>query len=128
MSSRVGKTLGRFHHRLALQMKGRQPMWDTTDRCFYPLLYVAMTEVGLEEVEMHILPRQNTVAQYIVTSPILELCIAAKRHMGTQVTQQRWYQDVLNLVQEEGREEELTVELENGGGGETWRWWLWGVG
>ena len=37
----------------------------------------------LEEVEMHILCLQNTIAQYIVTHPILELCMEAEDHTGS---------------------------------------------
>ena len=51
----IGRTLGRFHHRVALQMANIQPMRDMTGRWIYPLLDKEMTEVGLEEVEMYVL-------------------------------------------------------------------------
>ena len=65
MSPRVGKNLGGFHHRLDLQLEEIQPMFYTTGKWFYPLMYVEMTEVGLEEVEMYFLLRQNTVASIL---------------------------------------------------------------
>ena len=33
-----------------------------------------MEEAGFEEVGAYVLKRQNTVAQYIATRPILDLC------------------------------------------------------
>ena len=38
-----------------------------------------MAEVGLQEVETYISRRQNTMSQYIVTRPIMDLCMAAER-------------------------------------------------
>ena len=37
-----------------------------------------MTAVGLEDVEMYVLRRQNTVAQYVATCMILELYLMAE--------------------------------------------------
>ena len=71
ISTMVGKTLDRFHHRVALQLVGFHPRQDISDRWIYPHLYASMTEVGLEEVEIYVLRCQNTVAQYIMTRPIL---------------------------------------------------------
>ena len=38
-----------------------------------------MSEAGLEEVKTYILRHQITIAQYIATCPILELCMEAER-------------------------------------------------
>ena len=40
----------------------------------YPLLAAAIEEAGFKEIGFYITRRQNTVAQYIVTQPILDLC------------------------------------------------------
>ena len=45
-----------------------------------------MQEAGLEEVEEYITRRQNTIAQYIVTRPILDLCEESVRRPGTWVS------------------------------------------
>ena len=58
-------------------MAGIQTIQDTAGRGFYPPLYAAMTEVGLEEVDTYVLRRKNTIDQYISTCPILKLCLAA---------------------------------------------------
>ena len=45
-----------------------------------------MNSVGMEEEETYALRRQNTVAQYIATRPILELCLATEQWPGAQVS------------------------------------------
>ena len=54
-------------------------------------------EVGLQEVETFITRLQNTVSQYIVTRPIMELCLVAEQHMGTRVLNWWWYQECLDM-------------------------------
>ena len=49
-----------------------------------------MAGAGLQEVETYVSRRQNTEAQYIVTRPIMDLCLEAKRRPGLRVTM-RWY-------------------------------------
>ena len=56
-----------------------------------------MAVVGLEEVEKYFLFPQNTIAQYIATRPILDLCLVAERRPGARVTQHRWGQGGLDL-------------------------------
>ena len=52
----------------------------------YPPLDAVTEAVGLEEVDIYVLCRQNTVAQYIVTLMILELCLAEERRLGAWVS------------------------------------------
>ena len=71
------RLLGRFHHRVARSLtvwqlrKGWYGCW------FYPPLEDAMAEAGLQEMETYVSGLQNTVAQYIATRPIMDLCLAA---------------------------------------------------
>ena len=44
-----------------------------------------MWEVGLEEVEEYIMQRQNTVIQYTVTQPVLDLCEEEVQQTGMWV-------------------------------------------
>ena len=62
-----------------------------------------MMAVGLGEVDMYVLRRQNTVAQYIATCPILELCLAIERRPEARVTRRWWEQAGLNFGQADGR-------------------------
>ena len=43
----------------------------------YPPVEDLMLEAGLQEVETYVSRRQNTVAQFIVTRLIMDLCLAA---------------------------------------------------
>ena len=63
----------------------------------YPSLAKAMAEEGLQEVDTYISLRQNTVAQFIATRPIMELCMATERRLGSRVANRWWEQDGLDL-------------------------------
>ena len=43
----------------------------------------------LEKIGVYIARLQNTVAQYIVTCPIMDLCLAAERNPGMHLSR-RW--------------------------------------
>ena len=51
-----------------------------------------MKEAGLTNVRTSINRRQNTVAQYIVTRPLLDLCEGATQREGAWVTLRWWEQ------------------------------------
>ena len=54
-----------------------------------------MAEAGLQEVENYVSRQQNTVAQYIQTRPIIDLCLVTKRRPGPRVAMQWWEQEGL---------------------------------
>ena len=56
-----------------------------------------MLEAGLQELESYLPRHQNTVAPYIATTPIMDLCLAAKRRPGKRVEMQLWGQEGLYL-------------------------------
>ena len=56
-----------------------------------------MAEAGLQEVETYIYCHQNTMAQYITTRPIMDLCLAAKQRSGPRVEIRWWEHEVLDL-------------------------------
>ena len=56
----------------------------------------ALKEAGVVRVRISILRRQNTVAQFIATRPILGLCEVAERRRGTRVPQRWWEQWVID--------------------------------
>ena len=51
-----------------------------------------MKEAGLTDIRTSILRRQNTVAQYIATRPLLDLCEGARAREGAKVPQRWWEQ------------------------------------
>ena len=56
-----------------------------------------MEEAGLQEVEIYVSLRQNTVAQFIDTRPIMDLCLAADRRLWSRLTKYWWDQVGLDL-------------------------------
>ena len=56
-----------------------------------------MADTGLQEVDTYVSLHQNTVAQYIATRPIMDLCLAAKRRPGPRVAIWWWEQEGLYL-------------------------------
>ena len=61
MTSRIGRVLGGFHHRVAHILTWRQP-WKGRDGVWvYPLMEDAMAKAGLQEVETYTSRLHNTV-------------------------------------------------------------------
>ena len=71
VTPRMEKALSGFIYRSARRLTGRQGRIGINGKWYYPSLASAMKEVGLTEVGKSILNRQNTVAQYIATRPLL---------------------------------------------------------
>ena len=84
MTRKMESALDAFQGRVARRLTGRQPRQGRYGKWFYPSLAGALKEVGVVRVRMSILRRQNTVAQFIATRPILGLCEVAERRPGTQ--------------------------------------------
>ena len=58
---------------------------------------VEMAEAGFEEIRTYLKRRQNTVAQYMVTRPILDLCERSVWRPGEWVSRWWWDQEGLYL-------------------------------
>ena len=75
-----------------------------------------MVEAGFKGIGEYITRRQNTVAQYISTRPILDLCERSARIPGARVYQRWWEQAGLYLERAKKRAaaaaEESDVEEE----------------
>ena len=56
-----------------------------------------MREVGFEGVWKAVTRRQDTVAHYIATQPILDLYERATQRVGKMVYQRWWYQEGIDL-------------------------------
>ena len=61
-------------------------------KLYYPSLEGAMKEARITDVRTSINRRQNTVAQYIATQPLLDLCEGATKREGARVTLRCWEQ------------------------------------
>ena len=86
------RALSAFIYGSSRQITGRQPQRGRDGKWFYPSLVGAMKEAGITDVRTSINRRQNTVAQYIATRPLLDLCEGATQREGARVTMRWWDQ------------------------------------
>ena len=56
----------------------------------YTPIGAELAMLGLEEIGVYIARHQNTVTQYIPTCPIMDLCLAAERRPGMQLSWRWW--------------------------------------
>ena len=71
-----------------------------------------MKESGFKDVQTSINTRQNTVAQYIATRPLLGLCEGTTQIGGARVAMRWWYQKGIDWEKEKSRGAETESELE----------------
>ena len=123
VSPRMERALSSFIHGAARRITGRQPRRGWDEKWFYPLLEGAMKEAGFTEVRTSINRRQNTVAQYIATRPLLDLCEGATQRGGVRVTMRWWDEKGIDWEKENARgaETESDSELETDMEGEATR-------
>ena len=89
LTLKMESSLDAFQVRVARRLTGRQPRRGRYGKWFYPSLAGALKEAGVLRVRTSILRRQNMVAQFIATRPILGLCEVVERRRGTRFPQ-RW--------------------------------------
>ena len=87
MPPRIGRTLVGYHHRVIHRLTGRETRRQVDGSWLYPSLVAAMAEAGSEEMETYVACRQNKIAQFIANILIMDLCMAAERRPGAQVSQ-----------------------------------------
>ena len=111
VTPRMEKALSGFLHGAAGRLTERQARIGHNGKWHYPSLVGAMREAGLTDVGKSIANRQNTVAQYIATRPLLDLCEGASAREGTRVPLRWWNQTGIDWEAAKARGE--------GEGGET---------
>ena len=85
LTKNMESALDAFQGRVARRLTGRQPRRGRDGKWFYPYLAGALKEAGAVRARTSVLLRNNTVAQFIATQPILGLCEVAERRRGTRV-------------------------------------------
>ena len=80
------KALESFQSRVVRNITGRQPRQKKDGSWDYPPLAGALREAGMVGIRMSITRRQNTVAQYISTRTILDLCEKSTWNPGARVS------------------------------------------
>ena len=92
LTLRIEQVLESFMHRSARRIIGRQTWRGWDGKWYYPSMRETMREAGFEDIQKSITRRQNTVAQYIATRPILGLCERATQRAGARVSRRWWDQ------------------------------------
>ena len=92
VTPRIERAFASFMHGAARRITGRQPRRGWDGKWFYPSLEGAMKEAGFKDIRTLINNRQNTVAQYIATRPLLDLCEGTNQIGGARVSKRWWDQ------------------------------------
>ena len=80
-------------HGAARRITGKQPRCGGGGKWTYPPLKEAMQEAGIEGIWKDVTRRNNIVAQYIATRPIMDLCERAMQRVGARVSRRWWNQE-----------------------------------
>ena len=107
------RALNSFIHGAARRITGRQPQRGWDGKWFYPSLEGAIKEAGFIDVRTSINRRQNTVAQYIATRPLLDLCKGTTCIGGARVAMRWWDQKGIDWGKEKARGAETESESES---------------
>ena len=84
------KALAGFHHQAVWRMVGMVTKRQLDSTWVYPTIGEALVTIRLDYIGVYIARLQNTVAQYIVTCPVMDLCLAAERRLGMRLLQRCW--------------------------------------
>ena len=113
------RALSVFIHGEARRLTGKQPLKGRDGKWHYPSLEGVMKEAGLTDVRTSINRRHNTVAQYIATRPLLELCKGAKQRERERVTLRWWDQSSIDWEKSKAKETEMESESDSDSGSDT---------
>ena len=97
LTPRMEKALDSFHSRVARRITGRQPRQRKDGSWVYPPMVRARKESVMMGIRTSIKRRQNTVAEYIATRPILDLCEQATWQPGARVSWRWWEHSRIDL-------------------------------
>ena len=92
LTKRMEAALDTFQGRVAWRLTVCIPSHGRDGKWIYLPLTGATKEAGIVRARTSVLRRQNTVAQFIATRPILGLCEVTERRGGTRVPQRWWEQ------------------------------------
>ena len=101
------RAMSSFLHGAARQLTGIQPRRGRDGKWHYPSLEGGMKEAGLIDIRSSIQRRQNTVAQYIATRPLLDICEGARQIEGARVTFRWWENSGIDWEKAKAKETEM---------------------
>ena len=89
LTLQLEKFLEGFHHQTSRRMEGMGPKCQRYRTWVYPSIGADLKMLELEEIGVYIACCQNTIAQYIATRPIVDLCLTARWKPGMRLSR-RW--------------------------------------
>ena len=92
LTKNMEAALDAFQGRVARRLTGRMPLRGRDGKWLYLPLTGATKDAGILRARTSVLRRQNTVAQFVATRPILVLCEGTERWGGARVPQRWWEQ------------------------------------
>ena len=95
---RLEKDIAGFQHQEVRRMSGMVPKRQLNWIWVYQPIGAALAAVVPEEIRIYIACRQNTVAQYIATRPIMDLYLEAERRPGMRLSWRWWKQPALYIL------------------------------
>ena len=116
LTPRMEQALHSFKHRVARRLTGSHLKRRGDGSWAYPPLEEAMEETGFEGIRKFITRRQDTVAQYIATRPILDLYEQSVRRPGARVSRRWWEQAGIDVEGAKKRAAEAAMDSESDSG------------
>ena len=113
------RALSALLHGAARRLTGRQPQRGRDGKWHYPSLEGVMKEAGLTDIRTSIQRRQNTVAQYIATRPLLDLCEGSRQREGARVMLRWWEQSGIDWERAKAKETEMEATSGSESGADT---------
>ena len=99
MIPRLEKAIDGFYQRAVWRMAGMGPKRQQGGTWVYTPIGAALAMVGLEDIGLYIARRQNTVAQYIATRPIMYICLVVELHPGMRLSRRWWEKPALDILE-----------------------------
>ena len=92
LKGKMEAALDAFQGRVARRLTGRMPRRGRDGKWVYLPLAGVTKDAGIVRARTSVLRRQNTVAQFVATRPILALCEGTEQRGGARVPQRWWEQ------------------------------------
>ena len=86
ISSHIRNSLGVFHQQVIRRIMGWKKIQRADNICPHPPLEMEMLDAVLEEVDTYVTCHQNKGVQFIVTRPIMDLCLMVDWRPGVWVS------------------------------------------
>ena len=98
LTPRLEKALEGFHHRVVRRMAGMVPKCQRDVTWVYKPIGAVPAMVGMDNIGVYIDCLHNTVAQYIATRVIMDLCLVEEWKPGLRIYRRWWEHTALYIL------------------------------